>query len=170
MKILQRRNKTMRNLIVTFGILALVGILAVPVFAHGPYGGQSRWSGGPGYCWQDDPGDVELSQDQRNELSKLDQEFYNNTAELRRQIWNKSDELDVLLNTADPDPSKAKALQQEKSALKAKMAEQRIDYELKARKIAPESRFARGYGRGYGRHMRGQGPQGGGYGPGSCWN
>lgn len=159
----------MRTFFVTFGILALVGVMAFPVFAHGPNDWHSRGSGGPGYCWQDNPGEAELSPDQRNELSKLDQEFYNNTAEVRRQIWNKSDELDVLLNTPDPDPSKAKALQQEISELKAKMAEQRMDYELTARKIAPEG-AARGYGRGYGRHMRGHGPRGGGYGPGSCWN
>ena len=160
----------MRKLTITFGILALVGVLAIPVFAHGPFGGGRGWSGGHGNCWQGNPAAGNLTEEQRTQLNKLDEQFYNETAELRRQIWSKSDELHLALDASDLDPSKVKALQAELSGLKAKMAEQRIDYELKACSIAPKTEFARGPGRGYGRHMGGIGSfKGGGYGPGSCW-
>ena len=161
----------MKRTATVIGIVILVGALAIPVFAHGRFGGGRGWSGGPGSCWQGETAYEALSEDQRNELSKLDETFFNETAELRREIWVKSDELNVFLNTADPDPVKAKALNKELSDLKAKMSEQRLDYELKARKVVPKGEFARGYGRGHGRHMKGHGPGwGGGYGPGSCWN
>lgn len=161
----------MKRIATVLGIVILVGALAIPVFAHGPFAGGRGWFGGPGSCWQGDRAVEDLSEDQRNQLSKLDETFFNETAELRREIWIKSDELNVLLNTADPDPAKVKAVHKEISDLKARMAEQRLDYELQARKIAPKGKYARGYGRGYGRHMKGSGPRwGGGHGPGSCWN
>ena len=122
-------------------------------------------------CWQDKPSDQNLTEDQRKELNKLDEAFFEQTAELRREIWVKSDELNLLMRKSDPDAEKAKALQRQISELRAKMAEQKLDYELKARKIAPERRFARGCGRGSSWHMKGCGsPRGGGFGPGSCWN
>ena len=161
----------MRKITITFGILALLGVLSIPVFAHGPFGGGRGWSGGPGDCWQDNRAGDDLTETQRTELNKLDQQFRSETAELRREIWSKSDELNMALDVSDPDPSKVKALHGEISRLKAKMAEHKIDHELKARSIAPKTEFARGPGRGYGRHMRGYGSsRGGGCGPGSCWN
>jgi zinc resistance-associated protein len=161
----------MKKITIASGILALLGVLAIPVFAHGPFGGGRGWSGGPGNCWQDNRAGDDLTEAQRAELNKLDQQFYTETAELRREIWSKSDELNMALDVSDPDPGKVKALHGEISQLKAKMAEHKIDYELKARRIAPKTEFARGPGRGYGWHMKGYGSsRGGGYGPGSCWN
>ena len=83
-----------------------------------------------------------------------------------------------MLNSSTPDLEKAKALQGEISDLRAKLDEERLSYELEARKITPEPRSGKGYGRGYyGHHMGGYGPHMGygrhmmgGYGPESCWN
>jgi zinc resistance-associated protein len=161
----------MKRIAIVTGILILGAALTVPALARGPYGGGRGWSGGPGSCWQDTPSAQNLTEDQRNELNKLDEAFFEQTAELRREIWVKSDELNLLMRKSDPDAQKAQALQREISERRAKMAEQRLDHELKARKIAPERRFARGHGRGSGWHMKGYGsPRGGGFGPGSCWN
>lgn len=159
----------MRKLSMTLGILVLIGVLAVPVFAWHS-GGWGGWMHGPGHFWQGGAQYGDLTEDQRNELDKLEQKFYDDTAKLRSETWTKSEEFDAELNRSDLDTKKVKALQKEISDLKAKMAEQMVDFELKARKIAPSTGYARGYGRGYGRHMRGYGPHRGGYGPGSCGN
>ena len=146
----------MRKVLTTLGILVLVGFLAAPVFAH-------RWSGdknygGSGPCWYEG-GD--LTDNQKAELDKLHQQFVDDTAKMREEIWNKSAELDTLLNSSNPDPKKAKGLQREISDLKAKMSDKRVEFELQARKIAPNARSGRGYGKGYGRgHGHGYG---GGY-------
>ena len=151
----------MKKLATTLGILLLIGVLAAPVFAYrGSWGG---WSGGPGSCWQDSEPYDNLTESQNAELGRLEQKFSNDTAKLRDEIWAKSEELNTLLNEADPDGKKVKALQKEITALRAEMDRQRIDFELKARKIAPNSGYSRGYSRGYGRHMMGYG---GGYGHG----
>jgi zinc resistance-associated protein len=179
----------MRKVLTTLGILVLVGFLAAPVFAHRWGRAESGTYGGPGAgpCWLE-RGD--LTDSQRAELDKLYQQFVDDTAKMREEIWNKSAELDTLLDSSNPDPKKAKGLQREISDLQAKMSDKRVDFELQARKIAPNARSGRGYGMGYGRGYghgygmgmgRHHGPHGhygdsgsyggygrGGYGP--CWN
>jgi len=172
--------KKMRKVLMTLGILFMVGILAAPVFAHRWGRGEDRAYGGPGAgpCWVEG-GDITDSQ--QVELDKLHEKFVNDTAKLREDIWNKSAELDSLLDSSNPDATKVRTLQKEISDLKAKMADNRVDFELEARKIAPNARFGRGYGKGYGQgYGRGygmgyhHGPHGQhgphygrGYGP--CW-
>jgi Spy/CpxP family protein refolding chaperone len=152
--------------------------VAYPVFARGP-----GWGfGGPGYgpgpdqCEQygrgcGNPGYANLTEEQEKSLSALNRKFFDETASMRSEIWQKSDELEDMVGSATPDAEKATALQKEISDLKAKMAEKRLSYDLEARKIAPEAqerRYGKGYGRGYGRSMMGGGPRMGGQGP--CWN
>lgn len=174
------RVRKMKKLVTILGILVLVGVLAAPVFAHRwGWGGQA---GGPGYYGRHMGGPyASLTESQRAELDKIEQKFFNDTAKLRDEIWAKSAELNTLLNSSDPDAKKARALQKEVSNLRAKMGEERINFELETRKIAPNSSgYGRGYGMGYGRHMMGGpggpygqhgpyghgGPYGGGYGRG----
>ena len=142
----------MRKVLTTLGILVLVGFLTAPVFAH-RYGGGKNYGGpGAGPCWFEGE---DLTDNQKAELDKLHQQFVDDTAKMREEIWNKSAELETALNAADPDAKKVRTLQREISALKAKMSEQRVNFELEARKIAPNTRSGRGYGRGH---------AGGGYG------
>ena len=145
----------MKKLATTLGILLLIGVLAAPVFAY--RGSWGRWSGGPGSCWQDSEPYGNLTESQNAELDRLEQKFSNDTAKLRDEIWAKSEELNTLLNEGEPDVKKVRALQKEITDLHAEMDRQRIDFELKARKITPNSGYARGYSRGYGRHMMGYG-------------
>ena len=86
-------------------------------------------------------------------MDKLYQRFYDDTTQLRDEIRAKSAELDTILNSPNPDAERAKALQKEISDLRAKIAQNRINFELEERKIAPESGFGRGYSRDYGHHM-----------------
>jgi zinc resistance-associated protein len=194
---ISRRQKMKKTLAVA-GIMLLVAAIAVPVLAYGPNWGRGRhmqgyWQGGPGACPQYGPGYTNLTEEQRAELGALRQKFYEDMAPLRDEVRTKRAELNTLLSTPDPDVEKAKALQQEISALKAKIAEARLDFALEVRKVDPNARFGMGPGRGwgsgkwerphtqgygpgygqhgpgyYGRHMRGYGP-GMGYGPGYCW-
>ena len=171
------------------GIILLAGLIAYPVFARGP-----GWGWGPGhpmmgygggfqggYCGYGGYGGygggyATLTQEQQKELDQLYQKFYGDTVDLRNQMGSKSAELDALLNAPAPDIEKAKTLQGEISDLRAKLAENRLELELKARKIAPDTQrgwgYFGGYGphmRGYGRYMGGYGPDMRGYGPGTCW-
>ncbi|MGE5839787.1 MAG: hypothetical protein ACM34H_07610, partial [Deltaproteobacteria bacterium] len=85
----------------------------------------------------------------------------------------KRSELQILMNTSNPDLEKAKALQKEVSDLKGKMGQERINLFAEEKKINPDARFGMGWGRG---GMKGGGPCGGGMGmgrgmgAGPCWN
>ena len=175
----------MKRVAVVIGIILLAGLIAYPVFAHGPGWGGGRGhhmmgnrGPGPGYCWQYGGGYANVTPEQQSKLDELYQNFYNETNNLKNEIWSKSRELNTLLDSPDPDIEKAKALQKEISDLRSKMAEKRLDFQLETRKINPDARFGAGYGKGYGRHMRGYGPRAGmgygklmgGYGQGPCWN
>jgi len=163
------------------GAVVLVAAIAVPVMAHGPGYGRGGhmmgyWGAGPGYSQPYGPGYGNLTEEQRTELDTLHKNFSDETAQIRKELWTKSGELNALLNTSDPDADKAMALQKEISDLRAKMAQKHMVLELEARKIVPEGYVGRGYGRGYGPPARGHGPgmgyggHMGGYGPGFCWN
>jgi Spy/CpxP family protein refolding chaperone len=151
-------------------VLVLVGAVAVPVMAWYPgWGGghhmMGHWGKGP-ECGRDYGN---LTSEQRSKLNALDRKFYDETSDLRNQIWAESRELDSVLGSSNPDLEKAKSLQAEISELRAKVDEKTLSYELEARKIIPEDQFGGAYGGWYGHHMGPYG-HGMGYGPGYCWN
>jgi zinc resistance-associated protein len=161
----------MKKLTVIIGILLLAGAVAVPVMAWGPHWGWGHHMMG---YWGSDPdhgrGDYgNLTSEQKTKLDTLDQTYYEETRELRNQIWTKSRELDVTLNSSSPDLDKAKTLQKEISELRAKLDEKTLTYGLEARKIVPDQQLGYAYSGGYGYHMGPYG-RGMGYGPGYCWN
>ena len=152
----------MKRLVTLFGVLILVGAIAAPVLAHDPGRGRGRHmtgysGGGSDYCPQYGKGDGKLTEEQRGKLDSLNQKFYDEAAKLRNEIQAKSVELNTLLNSSTPDAEKARALQKEISDLRAKIDQARIDFQLETQKINPDARFSGGYGRGYGRHMKGYG-------------
>jgi zinc resistance-associated protein len=153
----------MKKLVITLTILGFVGALAVPILAY--RGGKlAEWFGGPGYYWQGYGPHSNLTDNQRAELGKIEQKFYNDTAKLRDEIWAKSAELNTTLNTGTTEAAKVRALQKEISDLRAKLDQQRIDFELETRKVAPNADEVAEYTGGYGwPHMMGgfHGPYGG---------
>jgi zinc resistance-associated protein len=148
-------------------------------YGGGPMMGYGGYGGGPGSCWNNgsgfgnpgygNPGYGNLTDDQEKQLDELNHKFFDETASLRNDIWKKANEFNALLDSPNPDVEKSKALQKELSDLKAKMAENRLNYDLEVRKIAPDTGYARRGRYGYG-HMMGWGPHMGGYGPGGGWN
>jgi len=92
----------------------------------------------------------------------LGQKFYNDTETLRKNIWNKENEMTSLLNGENPDREKLGILQKEISQLRTQMDEKRLAYRIETRKAAPEGTYGGGYGRGRGGYGRNWG--------GPCWN
>ncbi|MBW2709654.1 MAG: periplasmic heavy metal sensor [Deltaproteobacteria bacterium] len=150
----------MKKWVTVLGVFLLVGVMTYPVFARGP--GWGYGSGGLGYCRQDQRGYPAVFPEQQQNLNRLDQNFVNETSATRNNIWNKQNEMTVLLNGENPDLTQLRTLQKEISGLKAQMAEKRLAYRLETRKVAPEGTYGGGYGRGRGGNRGNWG--------GRCWS
>jgi len=152
----------MKRTLTIIGTILLVVAIATPAFARGrgeatPHGGM----GGPEHPMfsgaQSRPvkgAFDKLTEEQRSQLDKLGQKFFDETAQLRAEIISKQAELKILLGTSNPDLEKAKALQKEISELGAKMAQEKLNFLFEARKISPDLPLGRGFGMGYGSHMK----------------
>lgn len=163
----------MKKFFLVLGSVLLVSAFAVPLLAHGPGFTRGPHMGGPwgsdsGYCGQYEKGYGSLTAEQRSKLQELDRKFYHETEPLRNEIMDLSHELNALLNSADPDPEKAKTLQKGLSDLRTKMDEKWLAYTLESRTIIPELPSRHRYGWRYRYNKRSYG-SGMGYGPGSCW-
>lgn len=158
----------MKRFMSVLAAVLLLGVVAVPAMAHGPFGrGGSDmygWGGGSGYCPSYGGAYDSLTTEQREQLNVLQKKFYDETAQLRKDLWNKRNELRNLLDETNPDVEKAKTVQNEISNIRTNLSEKRVEFEIEKRKIAPDVRFGRGYG------YRNDFSRGrGGYGPGACW-
>jgi hypothetical protein len=98
-------------------------------------------------------------------MAQLDEKrraFFEETRNLRENLYQKELELRSVLAKADPDAQKAADLQAEVSNLTAQLDQKRIAHRIKMKKENPEFFAGRSYGRG-GRGMaRGYHGQGGG--------
>lgn len=160
-------------------ILAITGIVG---FAATSFAGWGR--GGGGNCWGQGgwgqrgsvaPGTQRnLSDEQIYQLDKQRQAFFEETENLRENLYQKEFELRSELAKEDPDAQKAAGLQAEISELTAQLDQKRIDHRLKMKKENPEFFAGRGYGqggRGMGRGFNGPGMGRGfrGQGCGNCY-
>ena len=110
------------------------------------------WQGGSSYYGN-------LSAD---EIAKLDQQrtdFLRATESLRQQLYEKDLALQSELAKEEPDTTKASKLQREISKLQGDLDQKRLEYDIQARRSAPN--YNRGY-RGHG-PMMGYGSRGGGH-------
>lgn len=174
----------MKRALTIIGVVVLAAAITIPVMAQGPGAGRGPMMQGygpgdqgnyPRWGWNE-----KLTDEQRTQLDKLHQKFFDETAALRSQMAAKRSELNILMNTSNPDFEKAKALQKEITDLRGKMGQERIKLFAEERKINPDARFGMRWGRG---GMKGGGPYGGmsmgygrgmgrgmGMGAGPCWN
>ena len=162
-----KRNTT---IVMTLTVLAVFGLATLAVagwgrgyghmmgYGYGPMGGPGMmgpgWQRGGGYY-------ANLSPEESAALEKQREAFLEATDEIRQQLYEKNRDLQTELAKEDPDTGKASQLQSEISELRNELDQKRLDFEIQARKAAPN--FRRGYGGGYG-PMMGYGPRGGGYG------
>lgn len=141
--------KTMVALIVAVGLM----VAGATAFAYGPGGWGGRGPAGPGMMGAG-PGWG----------YGLDNKFYQDTAKLRNDLYQKHLELNGVLAAPKVDEAKAKALQTEINKLRSEMSDKTLAAQLEFRKNNPDA-VAQGYGPGGGPGW-GRGPQGG-YGPGA---
>jgi hypothetical protein len=119
----------MKKLALTFSILLLVAVLAG--CASGDRLQDIRWNG-------------DLNMIQAAELNSLEQKFCSDSVKLRKEIRATSEELiNTQLNTSEPDSKRVKALQAELSEFSANMIGHIVNFELEARKIAPDTNYVR---------------------------
>jgi Spy/CpxP family protein refolding chaperone len=155
----------------------VAGVLVVGwASAHGPRGvrGYGHHGYGSGYPYSS------LSPEQREKLQAQERKFYEDTAELRRELYRKRLELEGLWADPKANPEKIKAKQREVSELQRRLQEKALEHQLAIRELGPEEgigygSWCLGYGMGYGHH-HGRGHMGGpgpgpkrGYGGGRCW-
>jgi len=162
----------MNNFAKAVTVVAIAGIVG---FAATSFAGWGRGGGGncrgQGYSWgqrgvapSGDQGN--LSDEQITRLDKERQAFFEETRNLREDLYQKELELRSELAKEDPDAQKAAGLQAEVSELTAQLDQKRIDHRIKMQKENPEFFADRGYGKG-GRGM-GRGFDGQGMGRGFC--
>ena len=149
----------MKRLIALLGFLLLVGVIAIPVLAHGPgWGRGGSMMGGredrPGYRSMHGGTYGRMTEEKRNQLDKLHRKFHDETTDLRTEIRTKSGALNTLLSSSNPDAGEAKAMQKEISDLSAELSQARIQFALDERKINPDLRMGMGYGYPMGHHDR----------------
>ena len=149
-------------------ILTVVAIFGITTLAFAGWGrgyghmmGPDSWGpgmhGGYGYGQEGYYGNLSA-----DEITKLDQqgaEYFKATENIRQNLYEKELALRSELAKENPDTSNASKLQSDISKLQSTLDQERLNYEIKARKTAPN--YNRGSG-GYG-PMMGYGHRGGRY-------
>ena len=167
----------MNNFAKAMTVLAIAGIVGFAATSFAGWGrgggsncrGQGSGWGQRGYAPSGDQGN--MSDEQITRLNKERQAFFEETRDLRENLYQKELELRSELAKEDPDAQKAAGLQGEISDLTAQLDQKRIDHRLKMQKDNPEFFAGRGYGnggRGMGRGFYGQGRGQGFRGQGGC--
>ena len=156
----------MNNIAKTVTVLAIAGIVGFSATSFAGWGrgggsncrGQGSGWGQRGYAPSGYQGN--LSDEQVTRLNKERQAFFEETRNLRENLYQKELELRSELAKEDPDAQKPVDLQSEISDLTAQLDQKRIDHRVKMQKENPEFFAGRGYGkggRGMGRGFHGQG-------------
>ncbi|MCU0576042.1 MAG: periplasmic heavy metal sensor [Desulfobacterota bacterium] len=141
--------------------LAMVAIMlaaALPVMAFGPRCGQGpdgpRFEKGQpaGGCPFYDYQSSNLTDDQKAQLKKLDDEFYKKTSPIRDEMRQGKREMNTLLSSDKPDEAKIWATHKRVSSLKDQLEQERIRHQLNVKKVVPDAKFGPGKGmsRGWG--------------------
>ena len=145
----------MKKAITLISSLLIITLSAGSAFAWG--GGKGR-----GYDCYDCPGyygkkaAVDLSSEQKEQLTALRQKFIDDTYEIRSEKNLKAREIKLLMRTSDPDRAKLKTLTNEMMELNKQLAHKKIDHRLEMKTIAPELSGFGGYGYGKGRYGKGR--------------
>jgi zinc resistance-associated protein len=155
---LNSKEHTMKKTMIGIIAIMAVAFLSTSAFSwgNGQRGCGGSGQGGSGYgqgyginnpnAWND------LSKEQRDELTALQQKFIDETYEIRSAMMTQHQEMRLLMETSSPDRAKLETLSKAITDLSGQMRSKRIDLQLAAKKIAPELNIA------------GLGKRGGGYG------
>jgi len=155
----------MNNFVKAVTVLAMAGIVGFAATSFAGWGRGGGNCGGQGSGWGQRgvaPSGYQGNQsdEQITGLDKERQAFFEETRNLRENLYQKELELRSELAKEDLDAQKAAGLQAEISGLTAQLDQKRIDHRIKLQKDNPEFFAGRGYGkggRGMGRGFNGQG-------------
>ena len=124
-------------------VLAIIGIVgyAATSFAGWGRGGGNCWGQGSGWAqrgsgpagYQDNLSDEEI-----DKFNQERQAFFEDTSELRENLYQKELELRSELAKKDPDAKKAVSLQKEVSELQGQLDQKRIERRIKMQKENPD--------------------------------
>jgi len=165
-----------KRIIVAVSVIALVGIGSYAFagrgmgYGRGMQGGMGYGPGGGGYnCPYGGPGTAaNINSEKAGKLHEAREAFFQETADLRDKIYQKTEALRYALSAENPNPEEVSAIQKDLSDLRAEFDQKRVAHRIEMRKNFPE--LAAGQGRGHGfrgkgrGRMMGRGPMG--YGPG----
>lgn len=173
--------KKTRTALVGVAVIVAVVLVGGWALAHGPWGARGYGYRGCDYGYPSGSSPyASLTPEQREKLQAQEQKFYQDTGELRRELYQKRLELQGLWIDPKADPEKIKAKHREVSELQRRIQDKALEQQLAIRDLLPEEgigsgSWCPGYGMGYGHHygrghMWGPGPgPKSGYGGGHCW-
>jgi Spy/CpxP family protein refolding chaperone len=113
--------------------------------------GMMGWGPGYGHMWGDygPNGYANLSPDDAAKLQQSQDQFFDQTRDLRNSIRDKQLALNDELQKSNPDKAKVADLQKQLSQLESQFDQKALDHQLELRKEFPQGNLA--YGGGYGR-------------------
>ena len=162
---------TLKNVIVVSACIAVIGI-GINAFAHGGMGRGGGWGqhrGGMNYQGGYGKGyDDQMNSQEYKQFEQKREAFFNDTRDIRANLFEKERDLQNELSKTEPDAAKASGLQKEISDLQSQFDQKRIEHMVEMRKLNPNA------GRNFmsGDRMMGSGGPmmgSGSYGGGNCW-
>jgi len=139
----------MKKALILITALIAVGLLSTYAFSWGPGKGMGGYGGSTSCPGIDRNAYTDLTDAQKDELATLRQKFIDDTYELRASMMQTHNEIRLLMETSQPDRTELTRLNTEVSDLMKQLQDDRIDFMLAAKKVAPELTFGQGMGRGY---------------------
>jgi hypothetical protein len=168
--------RTKKNRLIVVGAVVAIVLGGSWAFAHGPRGVRGHGYSGceHGYPYSN------VTPEQREKVKVQEEKFYRDTAEIRRELYQKRLALRGLWVDPKADPEKIRAKQREVVGLERRLQDMAFEHRMALRDLVPEEEVyqgSRGFGHGkpYGPHHGkgygwGPGPgAGGGYTQGHCW-
>ena len=140
----------MKKTIIIISSLLMVALVAGNLFARGSGKAQRMCAGYDQDCRGYGAQQIfnDLSKEQKDAFSALQQTFIDETYEIRSAKFQKRQEMRMLMETSEPDRAKLDKLSQEITVLQQQIRDKRIDFKLAAKKISPELGMGRGFGNG----------------------
>ena len=128
-------------LMAAFLIIAMAAVASADMGRGDGYRGQMQHGRGWHHGGYGAPGWGAFSDLSEEDVKKLEEErkvFFDDTEDLRREVYQKRLELASEMAKQNPDAARAAAIQKEISATKARLAQKRLDHIFRVRKINPD--------------------------------
>ena len=140
----------MKQTKITITLLLVLTIVTGTAFAWGQGFGRRGCQGGGQIeeCARNGGAWANLSQEQQDQLTGLRQKFIDETYAIRSEKRSIHAEIRDLMETSSPDREALGQLSQQMLDLNKQLMDKRIEFQLEAKKIAPELSFGKGFGKG----------------------